>query len=68
MHDAKPRKALLAAAEIVYSSDSKDTRAIFDALVNLELILRTAAEDNLTETTLRPEWRATKATASKVYH
>lgn len=68
MHDAKPRKALLAAAEIVYSSDSQDTRTIFDALVNLELILRTAAEDNLTETTLRSEWRATKATASTVYH
>ena len=68
MHDAKLRKALLAAAEIVNSSDSQDQRAMFDALVNLELILRTAAEDNLTETTLRPEWRATKATASTVYH
>ena len=68
MHDAKPRKALLAAAGILYSSDSQDTRALFDALVNLELILRTAAEDNLTETTLRPKWRATKATASTVYH
>ena len=41
---------------------------MFDALVNLELILRTAAEDHLIETTLRPEWRATKATASTVYH
>ena len=68
MHDAKLRKALLAAAEIVYSSDSQDTRAMFDALVNLELISRTAIEDHLIETTLRPEWRSTKATASTVYH
>ena len=68
MHDAKLRKALLAAAEIVYSSASQDTRAMFDALVNLELILRTAAEDHLTETTLRPERRATKATVSTVCH
>ena len=59
MHDAKLRKALLAAAEIVNSSDSQDTRAMFDALVNLELISRTAAEDHLIETTLRPGWRAT---------
>ena len=41
---------------------------MFDALVNLELISRTAVEDHLIETTLRPEWRATKATASTVYH
>jgi len=67
-HDAKLRKALLAAAEIVNSSDSQDTRAMFDALVNPELILRTTVEDNLIETTLRPEWRATKVTASTVYH
>ncbi|MEC7538370.1 MAG: hypothetical protein VYB59_13915 [Pseudomonadota bacterium] len=67
MHDAKPRKALLAAAEIVNSSDSQDTRAMFDALVNLELISRTAVEDHLIETMLKPEWRATKATASTVY-
>ena len=59
MHDAKLRKALLAAAEIVNSSDSQDTRAMFDALVNLELISRSAVEDHLIETTLRPGWRAT---------
>ena len=68
MHDAKLRKALLAAAEIVNSSDSQDTRAMIDALVNLELISQTAVEDHLIETTLRPEWRATKAAASTVYH
>ena len=54
MHDAKLRKALLATAEIVNSSDSQDTRAMFDALVNLELISQTAVEDHLIETTLRP--------------
>ena len=68
MHDAELRKALLAAAEIVNSSDSQDTRAMFVASVNLELISQTAVEDHLIETTLRPEWRATKATASTVYH
>ena len=68
MHDAKQRKALLAAAEIVNSADSQDQRAMFDALVNLELISRTAVEGHLIETTLRPEWRATKAAASTVYH
>ena len=68
MHDAELRKALLAAAEIVNSSDSQDTRAMFDALVNLELISRTAVEDHLIETTLRPEWRATKGTAGTIYH
>ena len=68
MHDAKLRKALLAAAEIVNSSDSQDTRAMFDALVNLNIISRTTVEDHLIETTLRPEWRATKAMASTVYH
>ncbi|MDP7390757.1 MAG: hypothetical protein QGH07_02745 [Alphaproteobacteria bacterium] len=68
MHNAKLLKALLAAAEIVNSSDSQDTRAMFDALVNLELISRTAVEDHLIETTLRPEWRATKAAASTVYY
>ncbi|MEC8137804.1 MAG: hypothetical protein VX107_16780 [Pseudomonadota bacterium] len=37
MHNAKLLKALLAAAEIVNSSDSQDTRAMFDALLDLEL-------------------------------
>ena len=68
MYDSKLRKALLAAAEIVDSSDSQDTRAMFDALLNLELISRTAVEDHLIETSLRPEWRTTTATASTVYH
>ena len=68
MYDSKLRKALLAAAEIVDSSDSQDTRAMFDALLNLELISRTAVEDHLIETSLRPEWRATTATASTGYH
>ncbi len=55
MHDAKLLKALLAAAEIINSSDSQDTRAMVDALVNLELISRNAVEDHLIQTTLRPE-------------
>ena len=68
MHNAKLRKALLAAAENVNFSDSQDTRVMFDALVNLELLSRTAVEEHLIETALRPEWRAMKATASTVYH
>ena len=55
-------------AEIVDSSDSQDTRAMFNVLVNFELNSRTAVEDHLIETSLKPECQATTATASSVYH
>jgi hypothetical protein len=67
MYESKLRKALLAAAELADSSDSNDINAMFDALVNIELISRTAVEDHLIATSLRPEWRAT-AMGSALYH
>ena len=67
MYESKLRKALQAAAELVDSSDPADTNAMFDALVNIELISRTAVEDHLIATSLRPEWRAA-AEGSVVYH
>lgn len=38
MYEFKLHKALLAAAEVVGSSDQTDANVMFDALVNLELI------------------------------
>ena len=60
-------KALLAAAEIVEASDRSNANAMFDALVNLELISRSAVEDHLVSTSLQPEWRAA-AKGPVVYH
>ena len=58
MYESKLHKALLAAAEVVGSSDQTDANAMFDALVNLELISRSAVEDHLIATSLQPEWKA----------
>jgi hypothetical protein len=51
-------KALLAATEAVRSSDQTNVDAMFDALVNLELIARSAIEGHLIATSLQPEWKA----------
>lgn len=67
MYESKLRKALLAAAELVDSSEPKDANAMFDALVNLELISRTAVEDHLIATSLRPEWSGT-VPGNAVFH
>ena len=55
MHKSKLHKALLVAAEVVASSDQTDGNAMFDALVNLELISRSAVEDRLIATSLQSE-------------
>jgi hypothetical protein len=44
---SKLHKELLAPAEAVHSSDQTDVDAMFDALVNLELISRSADEGHL---------------------
>ena len=43
------------ATEVVFSSDQTDANAMFDALVNLELISQSAVEDHLIATSLQPE-------------
>ena len=55
MHVSKLHKALLVAAEVVGSSYQTDANAMFDALVNLELISRSAVEDHLIATSLQSE-------------
>lgn len=67
MYESKLHKALLAAAEVVGSSDQTDANAMFDALVNLELISRSAVEGHLIATSLQPEWKAA-AQREIVYH
>ena len=67
MYKSKLHKALLAAAEVVGSSDQTDANAMSDAHVNLELISRSAAEDQLIVTSLQPEWKAA-AQGEIVYH
>ena len=58
MSESKLHKALLAATEAVVSSDQTNVAAMFDALVNLELIARSAVEGHLIATSLQPEWKA----------
>ena len=67
MYVSKLHKALLAAAEIVETSDRSNANMMFDALINLELMPRSAVEDHLVPTSLRPEWRSA-AKGSVVYH
>lgn len=67
MYRSELRKALLAAAEIVGNAESGDESAMFDALVNLELIARAAVEDHLVATSIHPSWRASAPT-SFAYH
>ena len=67
MYRSDMRKALLAAAKIVRSAETADENAMFDALVNLELIARSAVEDHLIATSIRPNWRASAPT-SFAYH
>ena len=58
MYKSKLQKALLAKAKTIEASDRSNANAIFDALVNLELITKSAVEDHLTSTSLQPEWWA----------
>ena len=67
MYRSDLRKALLAAAEIIRNGEAADENAMFDALVNLELVARTAVEDHLVATSIRPSWRASAPT-SFAYH
>lgn len=67
MFKSNLRKALKEAAELLKSAELADENAMFDALVNLELIARTAVEDHLIATSIRPGWRASAPT-SYAYH
>jgi len=67
MWESRLQKALLAATEIVKSSDRSNINAMFDALVNLEMISRAAVEDHLISTSIQPEWRAA-AKGPVIYH
>ena len=58
MYESKLHTALLAAAEIVEASDRSNANAMFDALLNLELISRSAVEDHLVSTSFQPKLRA----------
>ena len=58
MYETKLHKALLAKAKTLEASDRSNANAIFDALVNLQLITRFAVEDHLVSTSFQPEWRA----------
>ena len=67
MHKSKLHKVLLVAVEVFGSSDQTDGNAMFDDLVNLELISRSAFEDHLIATSLQPEGKAA-AQGEIVYH
>ena len=67
MYESKLHKALLAKAKTIEASDRSNANMMFDALVNLELMPRSAVEDHLVSTSLRPEWRAA-AKGPVVYH
>ena len=67
MDESKLHKALLAAAEIIEVSESSNVNAMFDALVNLELISRAAVQEHLITTSLEPAWRLA-AKGPVVYH
>ena len=58
MYKSKLQKALLAKAKTIEASDRSNANAIFDTLVNLQLITKSAVEDHLVSTSLQPEWRA----------
>jgi hypothetical protein len=67
MCESKLHKVLLAATEAVSSSNQTDVDAMFDALVKLEWISRSAVEGHLIATSLQPEWKAV-AQDDIVYH
>ena len=58
MYESKLHMALLAKVKTIEASDRSNANAIFDALVNLQLITRSAVEDQLISTSFQPEWRA----------
>lgn len=67
MYRSDLRKALLAAADIIKNAETADENMMFDALVNLEIVARTAVEDHLIATSIQPRWRASAPT-SFAYH
>ena len=63
MYRSELRKALKEAAELLKTAEIADENAMFDALVNLELVARTAVEDHLVATSIHPSWRASAPTS-----